>query len=59
MKFQPTITRIRAKYKHDLKKQQEELMRFHKDHNISPVANMVGCLPLVIQLPILFGGLLD
>lgn len=54
MKFQPTITRIRNKYKHDTKKQNEELMRFHKEHNISPVANMVGCLPLLIQMPILF-----
>ena len=53
-KFQPTINRIRAKYKQDLRKQQEEVMRFHKEHNLSPATPMVGCLPLLIQLPILF-----
>jgi len=53
-KYQPTIQRIRAKYKNDLKKQQEEIMIFHKQHNLSPATPMVGCLPLLIQLPILF-----
>jgi len=53
-KFQPTINRIRAKYKNDLKTQQEEIMRFHKEHNLSPATPMIGCLPMLIQLPILF-----
>lgn len=53
-KFQPTLNRIRMKYKHDLKRQQEEVMRFHQEHNLSPTTPMVGCLPLLIQMPILF-----
>jgi len=53
-KHQPTINRIRSKYRQDMKKQQEEVLRFHKEHNLSPATPMVGCLPLLIQLPILF-----
>ena len=53
-KYQPTINRIRNKYRTDLKRQQEEIMKFHREHNISPATPMVGCLPLLIQLPILF-----
>jgi len=53
-RYQPTINKIRLKYKHDVQMQHEELMKFHKDHNISPTTQMVGCLPLLIQMPILF-----
>ena len=53
-KYQPTLNRIRTKYKHDLKKQQEEIMKFHQEHNLSPATPMSGCLPMLIQLPILF-----
>lgn len=53
-KYQPQISRIRLKYKNDLRLQQEEIMKFHKDHNISPTAPMLGCLPFLIQLPVLF-----
>lgn len=53
-KYQPTIQRIRAKYKSNLQLQQAEILRFHKEHNLSPATPMIGCLPLLIQLPILF-----
>jgi YidC/Oxa1 family membrane protein insertase len=53
-KFQPTIEHIRAKYRTDVQKQHEELMRFYKDHNISPSTQMLGCLPLFIQMPVFF-----
>ena len=52
-KFQPTIARIRQKYKSDPARQQQELVQFHKDHNISPATSMVGCLPMLIQFPFL------
>lgn len=53
-RYQPTINSIRARYRSDLTKQHEEIMRFHKEHNISPTTQMIGCLPLLIQMPILF-----
>lgn len=53
-KYQPTITRIRNKYKGDVQRQQAEVMRFHQEHNLSPATPMLGCLPLLLQMPILF-----
>lgn len=52
--YQPAINKIRLKYRADMKMQQEELMRFYRDHNIAPSTHVVGCLPLLIQMPILF-----
>jgi YidC/Oxa1 family membrane protein insertase len=53
-KFQPTIQKIRLKYRHDVKMQHEELMKFHQEHNLSTATPVLGCLPILIQLPILF-----
>lgn len=50
--FQPEIQRIQKKYANDQQKQSEELARLQKDHNFSMTS---GCLPTLIQLPILFG----
>ena len=42
------------KYRQDARRQQEEIMKFHRDHNISPATPMLGCIPLLFQMPILF-----
>lgn len=53
-RYQPTIQRIRQKYRNDMKMQNQELIKFHQDHNLSTVTPLLGCLPLLIQMPILF-----
>ena len=53
-KYQPQINRIRQKYRGNVQEQQAELMRFHKEHNLSPAGQLVGCLPLLIDIPIMF-----
>ena len=50
--FQPEIQRIQKKYANDQQKQSEELARLQKDHNFSMTS---GCLPMLIQMPIMFG----
>jgi len=50
--FQPVIQNIQKKYANDPQKQQEELTRLQQEHNFSMTS---GCLPMVIQMPILFG----
>lgn len=52
-RYVPTINKIRLKYRHDVQLQHAEVMRFHQEHNISPTTHMVGCLPMLIQFPIL------
>lgn len=48
--LQPKIKAIQKKYANDKEKQAKEVMAFYKEHNINPFS---GCLPLLIQLPIL------
>ena len=50
--FQPLINNIQKKYANDPAKQQEELARLQREHGFSMTS---GCLPLAIQMPILFG----
>ena len=50
-KIQPLQKEITEKYKHDIKKQQEELRNLYKEHNVSPLG---GCFPLLLQMPIFF-----
>ncbi|HEC2152598.1 membrane protein insertase YidC [Staphylococcus delphini] len=33
----------------------QELLRKYKEYDINPMKSMLGCLPLLIQMPILFG----
>jgi YidC/Oxa1 family membrane protein insertase len=51
-KVAPHITALKEKHKGDNKKIQEETMRLYREHGVNPAA---GCLPLVIQLPIIWG----
>ena len=51
-KIAPLMKNVRERYKDDKKKQQEEMMRIYREHKINPAA---GCLPLLIQMPIIFG----
>lgn len=50
--IQPKIKELQKKYKDDRVKQQEEMLKLYKENGISHTA---GCLPLLIQMPILFG----
>lgn len=50
--IQPKMLEIQEKYKNKPEKQQEELMKLYKEGGVNPMA---GCLPMLIQLPILMG----
>jgi YidC/Oxa1 family membrane protein insertase len=47
----PEMKAIQQRYKHDKKKQNEELMKFYRENSINPAAS---CLPLLLQLPVFF-----
>lgn len=49
--MQPKITALQEKYKNDQQKLSQETMKLYKEYNVSP---MGGCLPMLIQLPVLF-----
>ena len=48
----PKMTELRAKYKDDPTKMNEELMKLYRDYGVNPFS---GCLPMLIQIPIFFG----
>lgn len=49
--LQPKIKEIQEKYKNDKEKQARAMMDLYKEHKVNP---MSGCLPILIQLPILY-----
>ncbi|MDQ6883463.1 MAG: YidC/Oxa1 family membrane protein insertase [Candidatus Dormibacteraeota bacterium] len=49
----PQLAAIRKKYKKDPQRLNTETMALYKEHNINPLAQMSGCLPALVQSPIL------
>lgn len=49
-KINPKLKAIKEKFKNDPQAQSAAIMQLYKDNNVNPLA---GCLPLLIQLPIL------
>ena len=49
--IQPQIKEIREKYEDDQQRMTEETMKLFRENDVSPL----GCLPLLLQMPILYG----
>ena len=47
--LQPQMKKIQTQYKDDRQKLNEELLKFYKENDISPLG---GCLPLLVQMPV-------
>ena len=50
-RLKPLVDEINKKYKDDPEKKNKALMELYAEHKVNPAA---GCLPMLIQLPILF-----
>ncbi len=50
-RVQPLMTELRAKYKDDKQKMNQEVMALYKTYKVNP---MSGCLPMIVQMPIFF-----
>ena len=53
-RLQPELQALQKKYSDDPKKQQEAVMKVYKDHGMSPLSPLMGCLPMLLPMPILF-----
>jgi len=52
-KLAPQVGELRKKYKKDPQKLNAEMMKLYREHGVNPLGGLVGCLPLIVQLPIL------
>ena len=50
--LQPQMAEVRKKYAKDQQAQMQAVQALYKEYGVNPVA---GCLPLLIQLPVLYG----
>jgi len=50
--IQPKVKEVQQKYKNNKEEQGKALMDLYKEHKINPAS---GCLPILVQLPILWG----
>lgn len=50
--IQPQVQELNKKYEKDVRAKQEALTALYKETGVNPLA---GCLPLLVQLPVLYG----
>jgi YidC/Oxa1 family membrane protein insertase len=52
LKIAPHASRLKEIHKNDAKRLQQETAKLYKEHGVNPA---LGCLPMLIQLPIIWG----
>lgn len=52
-RLQPELQAVQERYKNDREKQQQAMMQVYKDHGMSPLSPLTGCLPMFLPMPIL------
>jgi len=52
-KLAPEVAELRKKFKKDPQKLNAEMMKLYQEHGVNPLGGLVGCLPLIVQIPIL------
>jgi YidC/Oxa1 family membrane protein insertase len=53
-RIQPELTEVQKRYRSDPEKQRDALMKLYQEHGMSPLSPMLGCLPMLLPMPILF-----
>ena len=52
--LQPELDKLKRKYRNDPQKLQQAQLELYQKHGINPLSSMTGCLPMFIQLPIIW-----
>lgn len=53
-RIQPELQALQKKYKNNQEKLQGEMMKLYREHGMSPLSPVLGCLPMLIPMPVLF-----
>jgi YidC/Oxa1 family membrane protein insertase len=53
-RIQPPLAEVQKKYRNDPEKQREAMLKLYQEHGMSPFTPVLGCLPMLLPMPILF-----
>jgi YidC/Oxa1 family membrane protein insertase len=53
-RLQPELAEIQKKYRDNPERQRDAIMKVYQDHGMSPFSPLLGCLPMLLPMPILF-----
>jgi YidC/Oxa1 family membrane protein insertase len=53
-RLQPELAEVQKRYKNDPDKQREALVKLYQSHGMSPLSPLMGCVPMLLPMPILF-----
>src|SRR5438477_5723580 len=53
-RIQPELAETQKRYKEDPEKQREALVKLYQQHGMSPFSPIMGCLPMLLPMPVLF-----
>jgi len=54
-KVAPYLQELRKKYKGQPQKLSQEMNKVYREHGISPFSSLTGCIPALVQMPVLIG----
>ena len=52
-KLAPEVAQLKKKFGKDTQKLNAEMMKLYQEHGVNPLGGLVGCLPLIVQIPVL------
>jgi YidC/Oxa1 family membrane protein insertase len=52
--LQPELDKLKKKFRNDQQKLQQAQLELYQQHGINPLSSLTGCLPMFIQLPIIW-----
>ena len=52
--LQPELDKLKKKFRSEPQKLQQAQLQLYQEHGINPLSSMTGCLPMFIQLPIIW-----
>jgi len=53
-RLQPELTELQKRYKSEPEKQREAMVKLYQSHGMSPFSPLLGCLPMLLPMPVLF-----
>jgi YidC/Oxa1 family membrane protein insertase len=53
-RIQPQLAELQKKYRDNPERQREAMMKLYQEHGMSPFTPILGCLPMLLPMPILF-----